>query len=454
MFIVNRYYNFLIVLMGIVSTMPIVTIGFGSYRLSLFTLTFVLFVVFSLYIVIVQKKYHFTFGRTKKVLLLFLVWSIISYLAGLIFMPSEWQPYMTSYAMKSVEYIVAFLLICIINDRKSCESYAKGLIIGFSINAIWSIAELFVFAVLHKSLNNMIFVERLSSLDRSSIIANQYGGVRVSGLNYDPAHLGGLIPALLFFGLYTKNWLLIVLSALSLIASQSSTCLLGCAVVFAAYLIYKIVYKPTQVRQKHKSRKLILVLVLIIILIAVFLTVIVFANSQLRETLFNTFRSNYEGFMARIRNVYAANESTSFYSNPRKVYYGKMLDALFSRNPISALVGTGIGTSMYAYRDYVPRGYGAGSGEPDVTYIDYLFDLGIIGLCLYIVFLVFSWLDLSKLLRRLNNNSAAVYLGLIINLVFVSLTYHYVFTAYQILAFMFLTLLLDCNNNANYSEDN
>ena len=453
MLMANRHYNLLITFMGIVSTMPIVTIGIGSSRLSLFSIVFFLFVAYSLCIVITQKKFSFVCGRIKKILFLFMAWSIVSYLAGLIYMPSDWQSYMTSNVMKSGEYIMAFLLICLIDDRKSCESYAKGLIIGCSINAAWSIAELFVFTVLHKSLNNMIFVERLANLDRSSIIYNQYGGVRVSGLNYDPAHLGGLVPTLLFFGLYSKNGLLISLSALSLIASQSSTCLLGCGVVFMAYLIYRYIYKSMQSRKSNHSQKNIVVLVMIFIFIVVLLVVFVLTNSQIRETIFNAFQNNFNGFIGRIGNTYIRNESTNFHVNPRKVYYGKMLDALLSRNPASALVGTGLGTSMYAYRDYVPRGVPAGSGEPDVTYIDYLFDLGIIGLCLYIVFLVFSCVGLVKNIRQIKNNLTVVYLGVVINLIVISFTYHYVFTVYQMLAFMFLALQLDKSYNSVYAED-
>ena len=89
------------------------------------------------------------------------------------------------------------------------------MIIGIAINALWSIFEALSWYLLNKSLNDLLFGSFIN-IGRDIIIKNKYGGVRVSGLNYDPAHLGGILPILWCFGLMRGNIYIVILSLISL----------------------------------------------------------------------------------------------------------------------------------------------------------------------------------------------------------------------------------------------
>ncbi len=429
---INMKYS-LAAIMGVFSTMPIVGIPLGGGYTTLFSITFVLYFAVLVWNVFAKNCTSFGLSRLKLSYLLFLIWPLFSYIVGLFYMPNEWHSSMTSYTIKVLEYLAITLLLYMDNDVVSSKAFARGLLAGIIANAIWSVFEAITYYFFRSSLNDIIF-SRFLGLNRDVLIWNSFGGIRVSGFNYDPAHLGGILPILMCVGLFKGNLLLIILTIISLAFSQSTTALVGCIVVFVIYIF-------TKGLQKKKITSKTVTAMALICVIGVVSLVLLSSNGVLGYFA-QSLMKNIEGYIARIDAVYVKSNATE----PRVIYYTQAIDRLIDRGPIVSIMGSGLGTSMYPFRNVVGL-FASGSQntvtEIETNYIAYLFDLGIVGLFFYLSFLVLGYVNITKVIKKLISNTSFVYLGVFISVICCSALYHYIFTAYQILAFSFATVYVD-----------
>lgn len=424
-------------LMGIVSTMPIVGMSLSGRFISFFKILFATYFILTFISVIKKGKRIFNLSQIKMVYMIFLLWPLISYLVGLMYMPGHWHSSMTSYVVKVFEYLILTVLMYIEKNKEDALSFAKGLIIGIIANAIWSILQAVTYYILDQSLNTIIFVNILG-LKSGGQIWNGYGGIRVSGFNYDPAHLGGILPILFFYSLMKKDRYILIISLLSLAFSQSTTAVVGCILVIMVYLFEHRKFKLFSVRRRPWKMTLGLFAGMFIVISIILLTI----NSNIFVTTFisGTFE-NITGFFNRINNVYIKASNIG----ARGIYYGKAFDRMVDRGVLLTIIGTGLGTSMYPFRIYNLFSSGAQNTvtEVETNYIAYLFDLGIVGLFFYITYLILGCRIFFKIAKIKMNSEVIIYLGLFISVICISAFYHYIFTAYQMLAFSFATVYID-----------
>ena len=433
-------------ILGITSTMPIVGVRLGGNYIELFDISFILYLLIAFVFVSTKMKFTLAVTPIKRIYLLFLLWPILSYAVGLMYMPQEWHSSMTSYFVKVIEYLF-FTIIVYSNDSiNDTKLFGKGLLIGIIANAIWSILQAITYYVFKQFLNTLVFVQKLG-LPRGGEIWNSLGGIRVSGFNYDPAHLGGLLPILFFCSLMKKNPYLIILSLISLAFSQSTTALIGYAVVIGIIII---------IRKKKEKRALKLtgkrLAGIILGLCVVIGGIVVLQSNGSIVRFYNSILENVSGYFKRINSLYISGNDI----NPRKIYYTRFFDGLIERGPIVSLTGSGLGTSMYPFR-HISGLFASGSQntvtEIETNYIAYLFDIGIVGLSIYFLLLFRGLKQFTKSVKCRIDNISVLYLGFYISIICCSALYHYIFTAYQMLAFTFSTIYIDHLLKDNLPEE-
>lgn len=414
------------------STMPIVGIPVLNRYISIFEICFLVFLL-NLSIMVLAGRTEMRFSNRKIALTVFLIWNIISSCVGVLTLPSEWHGTIASYSIKSIQYIVLIVLVSLNQKNIDPEKFFKGLIWGCQANAIWAIAEGVSYNFFNFRLNDNVFAAYTSSLDRSTLIVTQYG-IRASGFNYDPAHLGGILPILIAYAACRKKIVTLCIGVIALAFSQSSTALVGCVVctsIICVWAIRKNVFQRACARKNliQITKKLAIMLLSVILV----LTLWSLFSATVSE-LISFARDNLEGFFDRFWNVYVKGGSTSL----RGVYYSNFIYELINKGPFKALTGTGIGTSGYAYYRY-PGVAVQGVFDVESVYISYAFGTGLIGLFLYIY--VLASLAITELKSDLIEWTPmrCALLSVIVCGVF----YHYTLTAYQILILVFSILAVE-----------
>jgi hypothetical protein len=389
-------------LLGVFSTTPIITIKFLGNHISLFTLLF--FVATLLISILFIKRMKITIGKTSKLLVLWLVLSIFSTLFGILFFYNdypEWATTAQSYLPKIMIYIYfIFMLSSTSHSKIIIESFIKGFIVGCVLNILWSNVEGIVYYSLGFSLNNLVFNDYAVNVlvNRPYITGIYADGIRTPGFNFDPVHMGGIIPIILIYALKKKNNLVVLLCLTSLAFSQSTTGLVTSMMLLIIFYRNNI-FKVLKVRS-FKVR--ISAFVTGIILMGILLIFTINFGTQ----IFNSIETNVSGFIARSTNVYIRNEEPSI----RTKYHLCLPNSIYF-NGIKTLTGTGFGTASfpYVFNDYVRAAIGIKTikpYDPESVYISYLFDTGVFGLTVYLLFL---W-KIIKILKRDRNNETNFFL--------------------------------------------
>ena len=137
-------------------------------------------------------------------------------------------------------------------------------------------------------------------------------------------------------------------------------------------------------------------------------------------------------FAERFNGVYVKGNEAS----PRKVYYAGFFKALLTAGVI-AFTGSGLGTSSFPYIENaelfheLEPNIDNGPFDPEMTYIAYLFDCGILGLILYLYCLFLLYRYYKKNLHTLDHAVEAYYI--LLATVFSALFYHYIVFSPQVL---------------------
>lgn len=430
----------LAVVLGITSTMPIVGIPLGAQYIGIFNIAFVLNFIF-----IVQcwmkktTKCRIVVTKEKRTFTLFLLWDVVSVIVGLWVLPQEWDTTIISYLIKAFQFLIfAFFVDQCVEKHKIFRSFFVGFIVGCFGNVFWSIAEFLGYKLFSIRLNDMIFSSYAKQLSRSTLITTEYG-VRTAGFNYDPAHLGGILPIAFGWSMINKKPWLAAACLVALAFSQSSTALVGCAIVFVGVLfvngtnVRSVNVKRFQIR---KSTAFVFFAAIIIVLIALNKNEFISASGSL-------IKNNAKGFLLRIKDVYLSAGKESL----RELYYKNAFWEVLKRGIIS-ITGTGIGSSGYAYYSY-PGIASQGIFDVESVYLSYLFGTGIVGLLLYGDTLIGI---MKKTMAAISYNKNKFqfekeYFLALLSIISCGFFYHYTLTAYQTILIIFVITNLERNRD-------
>ncbi len=406
-----KFKHILFFLFSVFSTMPCVTVTIAGRMISVFTILTPVVIVY-LFFAVLNRRSQINNGTCY--LLLFLCVSIISTFIGAIYYDnrSDFKTAALSYLPKIITYIVLALLMGTHRfNNKDFSVLVKGMLVGALLNIMWANLDGIGFYLTGKSINNIVFVKYINYYEirynSMSLIIN--GSIRASGFNYDPAHIGFLAVFVFGYSFIRGNYLIILLSLLSILMSQSGTAMVGCVL----FLIY---YMVTNKADRKKTLKKIGGLMLIACFLLLFVMLI-----------------DYDMLKTFIGRMFDKVGSDSVETS-RITYNFKVFTAIFNA-PINAILGTGFGTASYPY---IKSGLIVDNFafDPESTYVSYLFDVGIIGFICYIMCLLTAvkytvkWRGCGK--KRDGDINAILFAG-IIAIIISQFFYHYTLYAPQML---------------------
>lgn len=421
---------FVFFLLGFFSTMPILTFNFASRDVSFSRLLFVISLV-----VLALKSLRRGFIRIEPCIFKidrWLGWSILSCLIGTVFFSIKGDTIFANAARSSIPKIIVLLLFAILwgNQKKEALFFAnkcliKGIVSGFVINLVWSICDAIIFYSRGVSINNIVFSSYLirnGITDSRPSLILESGLLRSGGLNYDPAHLGYIVPVILGYGMYKKKPFLLVLALGGLLASASTTALVCSLIIFLT-----VIFDPDRGGLTKKS-------LLELLFIFVFLSVIILGFI---DKVGYIIRKATVLFSDRVLNTYVdTNES-----NPRLIYLRFFLPAIYYLGPIS-IIGTGFGTASYGYALNEASRVKYYAFDMENTYICYLLDTGMIGIILF--FICFRTLFLGFYRNSYtNDDNDRFILCSTISIAVVFLFYHYILFLPQMLVMISGLSLID-----------
>lgn len=426
-FCLIKYLSFLL---GVFITMPIITLKFNGTLFSMFTIIYAI-VLFILPFTLNSHKIilkHFSI----KILLWFIL-TIVSSIYGLIFFINdfEWYRGILVYIPKILSFI--YLLVFLFNSKYNLviiNYFFNGFMFGCVMNLIWACFEGLFFYFKGYSLSNVIFKDFIETMpeNRKYISIVSEGGIRVGGFNYDPAHLGTIIPIVFIYSIVKKEYVFMLLSLLALIFSQSTTALV-CVLILIFLNIKKIRF--CQNISKHRFLPKILF---------VFVVIIMLFNVADTDVFLKSIKRNYLGFTNRISTVYINNKEI----DPRTFYHIYLPDAIFY-NGINTMIGTGFNTASYpfVYNQFLMkkiknlRQY---PYDPESLYISYLFDVGILGLLLYIYILLKIYLYFN---RNWKEGANLIILATFGGIIFSGFFYHYTLAAFHVVSIIMAVVHID-----------
>ena len=409
-----------LLVMGIFSTMPIVCLNlFGRY-ISFFSI----FLILS-YITLFKGLINFGKIRTLSsvrnysIFILWLFLAIISCFCGWIHFSNQYM--WREASLSNLNKIIIFILFSVLwinqkDIKKNSSFLLKGIVYGCVANMLWATVDGIGFYLFGISLNNILFHEYAVANDirNGALSIIRDGLIRASGFNYDPAHLGFIVPSMLAYSIRkNKKWLWLLVF-FALICSASTTALVCSIIVLLLNIKYiKIGTDKTKIKKNLP--------VICLVGISLFLFFLIGFNTFVGEAI--------RKFWGRIYNTYI-NFSQDDY---RVIYVTEFFNAI-STAGIMIIFGTGFGTASYAYVfnndilfklgkiNYFPY-------DMEMTYIAYFFDLGIVGFIIYI-FLLYKIYHYSS--KSKDSNGKIIY-SLLIGMILSAFFYHYTLMAMQVL---------------------
>ena len=406
---VRTSLNKLLFCLALFSTMPIVSIPIAGKTISFFT---ILLPVTFLALLSKGIKTRRIDSKPERLFLSFLLISILCSLFGALYfydIPGFTKTAINTALKTSVFLILGYLIFSKRLDRLEVEDFAKGLLAGAVINLIWASIDGFVFYFSGISINNEVFSYYINTHSDEEI---RYGmislvlpgtGIRASGFNYDPAHIGMLAPFVFAYSYITKKRWLTVLVLMSLIFSQSSTALVTCLIIVVLFNMFNTKYMKATLG---------------VVLVGVF-ALFILSRTPAWDSI--------QGFITRTQNKFEAGTE-----NLRIIYNFEFPKAIIN-SPINLILGTGFGTASYPF-------YKAGLirspalVDPENTYISYLFDIGLIGLtvyCMMIIILFKRVWDRNKGDKSELTNSI-IFSG-VVSVIITCFFYHYILYATSVL---------------------
>lgn len=423
----------IIFLLGMFATMPIVCIKVSGRFFSLFTVFFVLTIIYFI-AKILFSEVKFKIGKNSFYIIAWLIMALVSSLFGWLYFQNNslWKNASISYVSKLLIFILFAVIWC--NQRclkENTRNILNGLLVGCILNLIWTVIDGIGFYIFGISINNIVF--RSYALSQNirygtiSLIVN--GLIRASGFNYDPAHIGFIAPAMIAYAIYKKKGWLFVLSVFAIFCSASTTALV-CSLIIVIFNFKRI--KLNGLFKKSNKSVVAKLLVIILILILIIIS-------------FDFIGGIVEKFISRIFNTYGKLNS----NDPRLIYWTQFFNAVFFAG-FRCITGTGFGTASYAYvfDNNILSRLGSANFFPydmEMTYFSYFFDLGVFGLTVYIIMLY----KLYKGFLKRNSENSIIISALLCGMIVSSFFYHYTLMAMQVIILIVGMGLLDINKKVS-----
>lgn len=371
-------YKWIIFIFGILATMPVLEINIGFISISAFRTMFFIVLVF----VVIHSEFCLRVDF-KNSFITWMGWSLLSCLFGYIFFRNStmWQQASVSNITKILAYMMFFMVWL---GQRECDLkennrvLINGLFLGAVANIVWATLDAACFYGAGFSLNNIVFAKYGATHDviygTVSLIINNGQMIRSGGFNYDPAHLGFLIPCVIGYGFVKKRYIYVILGGLGIIASASTTALVCAMIVIVA--CSTISMGRNAITGKRVIETILGILVILFILL------------YFGERIIPLIRQATILFENRVKSVYVASDV----NNIRLEYIRYLPVAIIELGPL-VLLGTGYGTASYGYchNSYIADALNIKNVPYDMenTYIAYLLDTGIVG------FVIFAYMIIS-----------------------------------------------------------
>lgn len=411
------------IIVGMVSTMPIVTIP--GARMSLFTICLPLFTIYNSFQILQEGKVYINRKNISTLLIVWLICALFSSVCGIIYYSVADKNVWTKTVSGYIPKILLYLLLAIsVKDKENVgRALLKGIIYGAVINCIMAMIDAlfyygFGFSLINRMFKSYIDVHQGTLSGRYNMISLAFGGViRSGGFNFDPAHIGMLAPVVMIYGASKRRMALVIISALAIVSSLSTTALV-CSMVGIVFVMVAQTFKINIVPTKR----------------SVFWGIVSIIIASSLYVRFGSYLSRAIGNMVnRVNRVYIYDNGGS---NIRISYLANTFVAM-SHQGLKMLTGTGFNT---ASEGYIAAGNELSFNlkitnpfDMENTYLSYLFDLGIIGVGVYIGMLV-KYIKVT--FRNIKNNASDYALMAFAGLLASALCgffYHYTLFSCQIL---------------------
>lgn len=423
----SKIYKIIVFCMGAFATMPIVTIPFGNSDISIFRMIFYLILIYMVIKTAGEPKIRIIHDMK-----LFYIWLGIACVSccwgGIILRNSA--PEFSKMAMSYLPKVVLYLLFAILwtNQKKLQEAnicLVKGLFAGCILNLIWAILDAVGYYTIGISVNNLVFSGySVRHNIRYNIVSLIYsnGMIRSGGFNYDPAHLGYIIPVIAGYAWYKKKWGLILLAIGGVLASASTTSL-----VSSVCVILLISMKNNQIKLKKVKQKEFMLAIATLIALGV----LMISYGQQLSSIISTSGSK---MLSRVTNTYLNSGNADV-----RWSYLKYVPRVLMNLGVNSILGLGFGNASYGYTidNSILSDIGMENNfayDVENTYICYLLDTGIIGFVFFIglLFVMLRYYYIRYKKNSMNNYCLIIYssiLAMIVSMFF----YHYILFTPQIL---------------------
>ena len=424
----KKTYNTIFQLLGFFSTMPIVSIPFGSRDLAVFRILFYGLLIV-LFVETFQKR-KIRIGKNIKIFDFWLIESLLACFMGWIIL----QESATSFANSASSYIakvLAFLLFALVWGNQEPEilgsrnkELLKGILYGCLANLMWAIIDGVGFYTTGRSINNIVFSGYISRHNirygMLSLLTNT-GLFRAAGFNSDPAQIGFIAPIVVCYALYEKKYWMILLAILGTLTSASTTALVASIIIALIWFTKK---KNNNVHITPRG----------VIAIIIGISTIVACIALFGEKLLTIVNIATNRFYGRLNSLYFNSESTS---SIRWKYLYLAPKALMNLN-VNGIFGLGFGTASYGYvmdnnilaiigqsRDF--------AFDPENTYISYLLDTGIVGFTFFLSYLIGLLKFFGKRVKSQYEKYELIEYAGVLATVLSMLFYHYILFTPQVL---------------------
>ena len=415
--------------LGVGATSSLLALVFGGRVLSMLNI----FLVLSFFDLIVSTKrkganIHIRKSHSK----LFLMWMTVGLISSLygIFRFMEYEEFMTASLgsfIKIIIYLLYFYLLSINADYQSrIKHLIGGIKFGIILNLIWCIADAGLFYTTSQSLTNTVFKSYIEAMDMRLGMASIIDGfmIRSVGLNNDPATVGFFSIVVAAYSYLTRKYSILILSVLSSFACVSFTAIVGIMMVSFYYLFFGYF---------NIKKKFTLLFSVIFISIVGFL-------------YFNYSDSDVAvGVRTSLEMRAEAKMDGAATTEVREFYIKNFLPAV-ATSPDALIIGTGFNTASFPYfslglqnhEEFRPF-------DMENTYIATFFDIGLIGLFLFLSFYFMLFKKTKVCLKNGNQGDFprvvnATSISALISFLF----YHY--TLYSVLMFISIAaILINCN---------
>lgn len=432
----------LLFLCGVFATMPILTFK-GR---TLFNIVFILTIgVLSLSVSGIKKL--FVVRGIKRYLFFWLCWALVSAVVGLwvSMKHPELGPPIIPYIPKLILYILFFLL-CNAQGKDvigNSSLIIRGVFAGCVLNLVWGIMDAACYYLLGFSINNDLFFKNYRVLGsfsgRGATLILNTGQIRAAGFNYDPAQFGFMCPFVAFYALKRRSILLYALAIAGILASSSTTAVVG---VFAVTLYHLASGKLQGKTTKLLKRDAIMIATVLVIGVGA----LYIYSKQISSFVYRAGALFYE----RVSFVYFNEEVEDL----RWLFVRYLPDAMMRLGPLM-LTGLGLGTAFFGYSHnaevahlfHNPPYYDKpplAVYDMENTYIAYLMDLGVVGLGLFVFFMM----GILRALKRrgkeiqLGHIDTVIYCGIIATMISF-LFYHFILFSVHLLIQISATLIID-----------